>query len=253
METTFGRTVETKRINKSNYNNNRSNCSLANLSLLNQDTDRLNQFLNEILLEKNKAKNNENTRRFYKTNTINSIHTNTNHKISNTSISDKNSMNQFDSQLERINNELARAQFMTQINCNLKKANSGYLSDSDCYSTKLPSRLRIKNNINESHFETNSNRVKAFNMQNSCINMSTSKTNANDYLLNDLGLKLSINNPHHSSLLKHHKIEKTLKQNKNDFYYNLIKTNQFKNLKKTNDLIGNRSFRVIENTNSNWV
>ena len=70
METTFGRTVETKRINKSNYNNNRSNCSLANLSLLNQDTYRLNQFLNEILLEKNKAKNNENTRRFYKTNTI---------------------------------------------------------------------------------------------------------------------------------------------------------------------------------------
>jgi len=247
METTFGRTVETKRINKSNYNNNRSNCSLANLNLFNQDdADRLNQFLTEILSEKSQTKTN--TRRFNTTNTIN-----TNHNISNTSINENNSMIQIDSQLQRINNELARAQFMTQINCNLKKANSGYLSDSDCYSTKLPSRLRIKNNINESHFETNSNRVKAFNMQNSCINMSTSKTNANDYLLNDLGLKLSINNPHHSSLLKHHKIEKTLKQNKNDFYYNLIKTNQFKNLKKTNDLIGNRSFRVIENTNSNWV
>jgi hypothetical protein len=195
METTFGRTVETRRL-KSNRQN-RSNCSLANI----EKSDKLNDFLTDIILQ-----NNNNNNRMY----------------------DSNAINQFDSQLERINNELARAQFMNNLNTNIKKANSGYLSDSECYATKLPTRLKIKT---ETYDKQNK-------MNYSYENDKLLRNNLNRYnnIINNMNAKQQQNR------LRQEQNANLLKQKRNEFFYNLIKTNQYKNNEQ------NRSYRLGNNT-----
>lgn len=254
METTFGRTVETRRL-KSNHN--RSNCSLANIDVLTRNSEKFNQFLNNIISD-NK-------------------YNNSNHN-SNTDMYD--SIQQFDSQLERINNELARAQLMNQLGTSLKKTSSGYLSDSECYSTRLPARLRIANETG--FFDRNNNNQNQFQLANndanmkSCTNMQTAFNENNEFLLqnnrlhrSNLCLKLNrfnniINNNSLQIKQQQHQLQKqqqqqnanTLKQKKNDYYYNLIRTNQYK-LNKNNDFVNNRSFRTSNHTsninNQAWV
>lgn len=297
METTFGKTVETRRL-KSNHN--RSNCSLVNLDTLNANADKINRFLTNLLLESN-ANNNDNNNNKYKT--------------SNTNIYDSNSMIQFDTQLERINNELARAQLRNQLannssltttttsSVNLKKTNSGYLSDSECYAAKLPSRLKITNrndaayfldrslnNNNSSGSNNNNNNQLDYlsnsNMKNSCINMQSAFKENNEFLLLDnnnkfhrsnLCLKLNrfnniINNNNGNNNNTNTQIKQQqqyqnnlniLKQKKNEYYYNLIKTNQFNKINTTNNntkntnltVNNNRSFRLNNNNNNSqtWV